>query len=274
MTMLQRRLDTLPSTGITGSRVSNQFGRIVLAFMLRDMRTRFGRSYVSYLLSIGWPLVHLLVMFIAYLLTHKIAPIGDDPSVFAATGLAPYILALYPARFTAMAAFQNKQLLLFPIVSPFQLILARAILEAISAFFVFIIFFFGLVLMGLAEPPPDVYLASVVIVATIYFSIGLGVFGVVLCSFHFLIGILTIIFFVIGLYLASGAIIPMSLVPPAIKNILWYNPLYQAVGLLRSAYFGGFNADTYSVSYIVLVASGLLMLGLGGERLVRGRFLT
>ncbi len=274
MTIVKRESGALPSTWLAASRTRNELGRIVLAFMLRDMRTRYGRSYISYLISIAWPLFHLLTMYGVYVLTHQIAPIGDDPSIFAFTGLAPYILCLYPARFTALAVIQNKPLLLFPIVAPLQLIFARVLLEALSAVAVFMLFFAGLVAFGAATPPPDIYSTSLVIAATIYFSLGLGVFGVILCSFHMLAGILFVVFFVLGLYLSSGAIIPLMFVPQTIKDALWYNPLFQAVALLRSAYYGGLGADVYSLSYIVLVGSVFLLLGLAGERLVRGRFLV
>lgn len=274
MAIVNRQPGFAPPMAAAASGSRQRPGQIVLAFMLRDMRTRFGRSYISYLVSIGWPLVHLLIMYGAYVLTHKIAPIGDDPSIFAFTGLSPYVLCLYPARFIAFAIVQNKPLLLFPIVSPLQLIFARVLLESLSAIAVFLLFFAGLVAFGAAETPPDPYFSALVVAATLYFSLGLGVFGVILCSFHVMGGILSVVFFVVGLYLTSGAIMPLTLASQTIRNALWYNPLYQAVALLRSAYYGGLGADAYSLSYIVLAGSAFLLLGLAGERLVRGRFLV
>ena len=254
--------------------MDTEIRRIVLAFMLRDMRTRFGRTHISYMISIGWPLVHLLFIFAIYVFTHKLAPVGDDPSIFAFTGLAPYILCLYPARFTAIGLAQNKPLLLFPVVSPVQLIFARAVLESLSAYLVFIIFFTILTLNGIATMPSDVYLAASVIVVTIYFSVGLGVFGTTLVGFHFMAGHLALVFFILGLYFSSGAVVPLSLAPPTFRELLWYNPLYQAVALLRCAYFDGADASDYSLSYVVLLGSAFLLLGLLGERLFRGRLLS
>ena len=71
--------------------------RIVLICMLRDVRTRFGRTNLSYLLAIAWPLSHLFVIIISFTVLNKIAPIGNDPTVFAMSGLLPYIVVLYPA---------------------------------------------------------------------------------------------------------------------------------------------------------------------------------
>lgn len=271
MTIPKRGLDALPSTGLAASRVSNKFGRIVLAFILRDMRTRFGRSYVSYLLSIGWPISHLLVMFGGYVVTHKLAPIGDDPSMFAFTGLVPYILFLYPARFLAFAVIQNKPLLNFPIVMPIQLILARVILEALSAVVVFFIFYGIIGLFGTTSELPNMYLASSAIAATLYLSIGFGVLGVVLCAYQPFVGVMSIVIIALIMYLLSGAIVPITFVSGDATDVLVYNPLYNVVGVLRSAYYDSYDQSSYSIYYVFLIGSVFLGLGLLGERLVRAR---
>ena len=36
--------------------------RIIGALILRDMKTRFGRSLVGYLIAIAWPLSHMLLI--------------------------------------------------------------------------------------------------------------------------------------------------------------------------------------------------------------------
>ena len=253
------------------SRISNKFGRVFLAFILRDMRTRFGRSYISYIVSVGWPLSHLLVMFGAYVLTHKIAPIGDDPSMFAFTGLAPYILCLYPARFTAFAVIQNKPLLQFPIATPIHLIFSRVALECLSALVVFMLFYMMLTLLGVASEPSNIYLASAAIAATLYLSIGLGVFVVIICAYQPFFGVLFVVFLALIMYLASGALAPFALASGQTTALLSLNPLYNIVGLLRSSYYSSYDQHDYSIYYVIIVASMFLLMGLLGERVVRGK---
>jgi capsular polysaccharide transport system permease protein len=246
------------------------FPDILLASLLRDMRTRFGRSYVSYILAIAWPLIHLSIMFGGYLLTHKVAPVGDEPGVFAFTGLVPYILCLYPARFTSWTIIQNKPLLNFSVVKPIYLVLARAILESITALVAFFIFVFVLIALNLVTPPENIYVVANTISAILLFSVSYGFFGVLLVAIHPTFGTLFIIMSILLLYFTSGAIIPLTLVPPQIQYILTYNPLFHAVGLMRSAYFSAYDVSDYSVFYIYMLGFAFMLLGLISERLFRG----
>jgi capsular polysaccharide transport system permease protein len=243
---------------------------ILLAALLRDMRTRFGRSYASYILAIIWPLTHLTIAFSMYIIGHKVAPIGDDPSVFAFTGLVPYIMCLYPARFTAMTVMQNKPLLNFMVVKPIHLVVARAILESLSALFALMCFVAVLMLFNMATPPDDIYLLAETIGAILFFSVSYGFFGILLISINPNFGMLTLVFSILGLYLSSGAVAPLNLMPSHVQDILSYNPLYEAVGLMRCAYFSAYDVSDYSLSYIYFLGFVFVMLGLLSERLFRG----
>jgi capsular polysaccharide transport system permease protein len=246
------------------------FPDLLLASLLRDMRTRFGRSYLSYILAIAWPLTHLATMFGAYLFTHKVAPIGDDPSVFAFTGLVPYIMCLYPARFTSWTILQNKPLLNFPVVKPIHLITARAILESLTALISLAVFVSVLTVFNLATPPDDAYIFAETIGGIIFFSVSYGFFGILLVALQPNFGTVFIIISIVILYLTSGAIVPLTLAPPNIQNLLSYNPLFEAVGLMRSAYFSAYDVSNYSLAYIYFVGIVFLLLGLISDRLFRG----
>ncbi|MDR3712695.1 MAG: hypothetical protein P4L51_07765 [Puia sp.] len=265
-------------SGMTSKRMIDvlaaDFGRIFVASMLRDIRTRFGRSYLSYIVAIGWPLTHMLLMLGAYMLANRLAPLGDDPGIFIATGIAPYIFCLYPARFTAMAVLQNKPLLQFPILKPIYLIFSRAALEILSACIVFSIFIGILSLADMAIMPIDIYEAATAIALTIYLGVSIGIFGVILCSLSPMIGILFVAFFILGLYMASGVFLPLSFYSETTKEIMAYNPLFHVVGLLRSAYYNSYGFENFSAFYVFFVANIFLCLGLLAERFLRGKIVV
>jgi capsular polysaccharide transport system permease protein len=251
--------------------MKSNFMQVFVASMLRDMRTRFGRTYVSFIISIAWPLLHISVICGIYYFSTRLAPIGDDPGIFVTTGVAPYIFCLYPARFTASAIIQNKPLLLFPVVTPLHLIMVRCAIELLSASLVFVIFFLALYIIGIAVIPIDFYAATLAIAATVYLGLCIGIFGVMLSALSPIVGMLTVVFFIVGLYLSSGALVPTSIFSSRYHEIVEYNPLYQSIGLLRSAYFTGFDASDYSMFYVFMVGSLFLALGLGAERILRGK---
>lgn len=243
---------------------------ILLASLLRDMRTRFGRSYLSYILAIVWPMGHLTIGFSMYVFTHKVAPIGDDPGVFAFTGLVPYIMCLYPARFTSMTILQNKPLLSFTVVKPIHLVVARAILESLSSLVALGVFVAILMAFNMVTPPDDVYLLAETIGAVLFFSVSYGFFGILLISIHPNFGMLAVVFSILGLYLSSGALVPLTMTSQSVQNILSYNPLFEAVGLMRCAYFSAYDVSNYSLWYIYFLGLVFSMLGLLSERLFRG----
>lgn len=254
------------------SKAIQLMGRIYGATLLHDMRTRFGRSYVSYLIAIAWPLTHLIVILAARSAFVRIAPIGDDPTVFAATGLLPYILCFYPARMMMTAVVQNKPLLQFPIIKPIDLIAARATLEVINAATVAVILLGGLQMVGIEFDPNDTYEVAAAILMAIYLGVCLGLFGIILYSVLGWAAQMSILMSLVGLYLSSGAFFPTTLFPEEFRKLNWYNPLFHCVEWLRSGYYG---IDSYELNklYLGAVATTLLFLGLLGERMIRGRII-
>ncbi|HEX8076236.1 MAG TPA: hypothetical protein VF511_00365, partial [Chthoniobacterales bacterium] len=200
----------------------------------------------------------------AYALVNKIAPIGGDPSVFAVSGLLPYIICMYPARLMAMAILQNKPLLNFMIVRPIHLMVSRCILEIINASLVVVITFAILASLGMDVAPADKYEAAAAISGSIYLGIGFGFFNTILVSLFGMVGVVLFVIVMIGLYMTSGAITPITFLPPDLKSLLAYNPLMHCVEWFRYAYFHQNEADLDRF-YVIEVGSLFLFLGLLSE---------
>ncbi|MCX7900394.1 MAG: hypothetical protein N2444_10015, partial [Methylocystis sp.] len=191
--------------GLTGflSKLRN-FSRLIVAVLLQDMRTRFGANPLSYFVQVAWPLFHMAFLTAAYYLRTIVAPVGDSPALFIATGVAPYILCFYPGRLLAVTIAQNRQLLNIPVIKPIHLILSRSILETLTAIVVLAIFLFALYLADVDIMPLDPIEAAKAIGAAIFLGVGLGVANVVACA---VIGQYFVVFYIllmVGLYLFSG----------------------------------------------------------------------
>ena len=247
--------------------------RVIGALILRDMRTRFGRSYLGFVIAIGIPLGHLLTLLVSFLVAQRFVPLGTDRNVFPATGILPYMIVLYPARMTMLAIQANKPLLMFPIVTSSDLIIARAILEVLAAFAVFLIFF---AMMSIFDPniiPPDPATAMIAIFATIYFGFSLGYLSAVLYALTQATLFIQIVL-LIGLYISSGAFFIPTALPASIQNVLWFNPLLHSVLWLRSAYYENYGANLLSPIYLIGVSTSVLLIGIASERLTRGKILS
>lgn len=250
------------------------FRRIMRAVLIQDMRTRFGSNHFGYLIALAWPLSHMGLITVVYLIRISVAPVGDSPAVFVGTGVVPYILCFYPARMLAMTFQQNRQLLNIPAIQPLHLIFGRCILETLNAVIVLAIFIFIISLFDVDVMPSDLGEASKAVGATVFLGIGLGLLNVVMCA---IMGPYFLVFFVLimaGLYVVSGTYVPQQAVPANIREYMAYNPLMHLVEWLRSAYYASYDPELISKSFIYWVGGVSLLLGLIGERFLRGKFFS
>lgn len=244
--------------------------RIIGALILRDMKTRFGRSHVGYLLAIAWPLAHMLGIMAIQFVVGRITPIGTDLTIFVATGVLPYILCVYPARMTMLCIITNQPLLLFQIVKTTDILISRIILETLTSCLVCCLFVVILFSYGVDLKPVKMDNAVFAVLASIFLGISMGVFNTILFCLLRLVWYVSFILISIALYATSGAFILSSNLPETTRNVLWFNPLFQCVEWLRSGYYEGYGASSLSQEYVMGFSLACLFLGLAGERILRG----
>lgn len=237
--------------------------------MLRDMRTRFGRTFFGYVIMVMWPLTHLLLLTSIYILARRAVLVGTSAPVFFGTGILPYILCLYPARMTMMSLTQNAPLLYFPIVKSFDVIAARGFLEVITAFWVTAIFCLVLYIFGVDIMPIYPEEALLAIFSTVYLAFSIGFLAAVLFKLMRAWAMVQIGLLIL-MYFTSGALIVPSSLPNSIQTFIWFNPLLHSVEWLRSAYYDGYSYGQLSRSYLLGFATLLMFSGLLAERAARG----
>lgn len=246
--------------------------RVIYALMLRDMRTRFGRTFAGWLIMILWPLSHAIFLMVVYTAAHKIAPVGTDVSVFVGTGVLPYVLCFYPARMIMLCLMQNQPLLNFPVVKTFDVIVARGLLEVINAFWVVFLFCLILYIAGVEFLPKRPEDAAMAILAAIYFGFAVGFLAAVL--YKLLRAWLAIqIGLLILMYVTAGTFFVPTSLPQWMRGFLWFNPMLHAVEWLRSAYYEGYGQGMLNRGYLIGYSTALLFIGLLTERGVRGRLM-
>ena len=249
--------------------------RVLRTILVRDTRTRFGGKGGSftYLVAIGLPLGHLLCLMLVPIFLHPSSPIGSEFAVFAATGVLPYILSLYPSRMMMLCLNDNAPLLQFPIVRPPDLIMARAAMEIVVALTVAMILLLLLYVANYEVVPVDSAEATAAIFSAIYFGVSVGFVSAVLLRLTpawMFIQIGTML----SLYVSSGAFFLVRNLPASVRELISYNPLFHCVEWLRLAYFAGYGDEMLSRQYLLGVSTALVLFGMLLERLVRPRLLV
>ena len=113
--------------------------QVLVAVMLRDIKTRFFGNEFGFLIAIGWPLSHILILLLINAAVGRVVPYGDSAALWFATGVVPFMAFSYMSRFIMLGIVHNRSLLIFPRVKITDILLARAIVELLSAGLVIII---------------------------------------------------------------------------------------------------------------------------------------
>jgi capsular polysaccharide transport system permease protein len=245
-------------------------GRIILALMIRDVQTRFFGHALGFVLAIAWPISHIFLILAINSLAGRATPYGDDPALFFATGLMPFMCFNYMARFTMLGVLQNKPLLGYPRVKVADVLIARATVEVLNAAVVIIATLLILTAMGTDVRPPRPNEAMYAVLACMGLGLGVGLFnGVIAGIVPFWVTIFALV--QICMWAASGVVIVPDDLPETARWWLSWNPALIGVEWMRSAYYDGYGlGELLDKRYMLSVVFASIFLGLLLERAVRG----
>jgi capsular polysaccharide transport system permease protein len=239
--------------------------RVLLALLMRELITRFGRENLGVLWLIGEPMLFTLgvaTMWTAAGLHHG-SPI---PIVaFAVTGYSSVLMWRNSANRSGGAIVQNKQLLFHRNVRVIDVLLTRIALEIGGATSSFIVLSSLFTFVGWMPLPEDLLM-----VVCGWFM--LAWFG---ASLALLIGAGTAYSEIVDrlwhpaaylLFPLSGAAFMVDWLPVGMQKFVLLLPMVHGVEMLRAGYFGNVVPTHYDVGYM---ASCCLVMSLGGLYLVR-----
>ena len=245
-------------------------GRVFFALILREAGTRYGRLKIGYLWAFIEPVMFIAILSILFSYFRETSSSPMPQSLFYATGVMPFFL-FRDILIRSMTAVQgNSQLLTFPQVQVFDLIIARALLEIATFFIVFTVIVGGIAVFNL-EPvhidDPLQMLKAIIIITLI--GLGLGTaFAALLPLFptiQFLVNSILIrpLFFLSGIFFTADAI------PDSIRHYALYNPLLQIGELFRSGFFTTYESSYVDISYLTVFSLCSLFIGLLLQRALK-----
>lgn len=245
--------------------------RVILAIMLRNIRTRFFGHGLGFMVAIGWPFIHISLLLILHSWAERAAPYGESLILFFATGLAPLMAFLYISRFTMTSVQNTRPLLSFPVVKITDLLFAGAILEVLSSCCSLLVLVIALEAIGISSIPLYPVQAAFALGTAMLLGIGWGIVNSLIAmaapTWMTVNSLITIF-----LYATSGIFFLPSALPHTIRYILSFNPVLQVVEWMRSAYFDGYES-ILDKPYALGCAVMLVFIGLAVERIFRGRYL-
>jgi capsular polysaccharide transport system permease protein len=243
-------------------------GRVLLALMLREARTRYGRTRAGYLWAFIEPVMH--ISFFAVLLSTRllVVPLGNSIVLFLATGFSTFIGFKNVMTRTQGGYGSNEALLSFPIVRVMDVFLGRALLELATWIMVSFMILGGLILLGEAQVPNNVLemLEAVIALFCIGFGAGIviGIAGEFWASLGSLLSMPTRV-----LYFTSGIFFLPERMPPGLRDIMAWNPIMHGITLFREGYYRGYESHLLDERYLFLWAVGAVLTALLLEKMTR-----
>ena len=235
---------------------------IVYALMLHSITSQSKKARLGYFWELFDPLVQIGLWFAMFALLRGPRKIYDMNAVlFLSTG----IIALFffqkiaqgmPRALRRFGAFARA-----PGVTQSDLLIAGGLMEIVVMSLVAAIIWGGVILGGFGFAPANPLGAIAGAAALGALGFGFGWFNAMVITLVPLYGkFLPILFRV--LFFTSGAIFPLEQVPYDVFRFLQWNPVYQGVDLVRSAWSYTYETNTSFLGYVLLWAAGLLFGGL------------
>jgi len=239
--------------------------RVIWALILREILTRYGRHNIGFLWLFAEPM--LFTLGVTAIWTAAKAVHGSNLPIvaFAITGYSSVLLwRNMPSRCVGAIA-PNLGLLYHRNVRPFDIYVARLILEAAGAgmSFVFLVLFFHFI--GLLDLPEDVLQVAAGWLMIAWFGMGLALFVGALSQFSETVEKLWHPTAYL-LFPLSGAAFLVDALPLEAQRYVLLLPMVHGVEFLREGYFGSQVTAHYDIGYMAAWNTLLTLLGLAQTR--------
>lgn len=241
--------------------------RSVMALILREMSTKYGRSPGGYAWAILEPLGGILVLGFGLSILIKTPPLGTSFLLFFATAFLPFTMYQQLTIDIGRCINFSRALLFYPAVTWVDAVLARFILTVLTSIMVMCILFTGLLIATDTRALLDV--STIIEAVALMALLGLSI-GVLNCVLFGLIDVWMQVWSIATrpLFFISGVFFLYEDMPSSIQGLLWYNPLLHITGLMRRGFYGNYEADYFSATYVISVSVICLFLGV----VLLGRF--
>lgn len=239
---------------------------VVFALFLRELKTRFGAYKFGYVWLLLEPMAHVIVLSLIFSYMRGSGASGIDFPVFIVTGIVPFLMFKNIALRVMDGVDANRALFSYRQIKPMDTFVARALLDSFLAAVIFTLILLGMAWVGLDVPFRDPFV--VVLLMAILVLMGLGL-GMIFCvATHYLPEAKTFIRIAfLPLYLLSGVIFPIALVPAEFLPYLLWNPLLHAIELIRGSFFKQYHVfPDISPLFVVMTTLVMLFIGLAWYR--------
>jgi len=232
------------------------------ALMLASVTRQSRKAKLGYLWELFDPLMQIGLWFALFTFIRGPRMIYDmNTFLFLGTGIIALFFFQRIAQEMPDALSDYGDYRRFPVVHQVDALIATGLLKAFVMAVVATILWSAIIFSGLGFAPADLLQVIFATACLGVLGFGFGWFNAMVMVFVPVYGrFLRILFRV--LFFTSGAIFPLERIPPGVFHYLQWNPVYQGVDLVRSAWSYTYDTGTASNAYVLGWGACFLLLGL------------
>ena len=238
--------------------------RTVIALLLREMSTTYGRSALGYFWAILEPVAGIALMTFVFSFALRAPAIGTNFPLFFASGVLPFMAYSDCTAKVAQSLLFSRALLHYPGVTFVDTLIGRFLMSFMTNIMVAFVLLTGIIVVFELRLILDV--PKIVLGFTMAFALGLGI-GTLNCFLLTASPGWARVWAVLNrpLFIISCVFFVFDTIPQPYRDWLWWNPLVHVVGATRSGIFATYDAPYVSPIYVFTVslicgALGLLLL--------------
>jgi len=223
--------------------------RTIIALVLREMATSYGRSPGGYLWAVAEPVAGIALLTFIFSMGFQAPPLGPSFALFYASGLVPFLVYIDISNKLSQAINFSAPLLTYPRVTLADAVLARLILNAATQAVVVCLVMIPLLLI--IDTQARIEIVQIAIAAGLAMLLGFGV-GAVNCFLVTRFPVWQRIWSILNrpMFLLSCIVFTFESTPQPYRDWLWYNPIVHIVGVMRTGLYPGYDASYVSLVYV------------------------
>lgn len=235
--------------------------RAVVALMLREMATTYGRSPGGYIWAVLEPIAGIALLTLFFSISFHAPPLGVNFPIFYATGMVPFLMFMDISNKLAQSLNFSRPLLAYPSITFIDALLGRLVLNLLTQLLVAYIILAGIMTIYDTQLIPDFLTIGLAFLLTAFLATGVGVFNAYMFTRFFVWqrvwAVLTR-----PLFIVSGIFFLPDTIPEPYRDYMLINPLAHVIALVRRGFYASHDAAYVSVLFVVVLSAVLLATGL------------
>ncbi|NIJ09439.1 capsular polysaccharide transport system permease protein [Sphingomonas vulcanisoli] len=244
--------------------------RVIGALILRELHTRYGRENIGYLWLVAEPMLLASVIGSLHMTGHTEYGSDIHPLPFTIVGYTTFIQFRGIVNRSEGAVEANAPLLYHRMVSIFDIVMSRALIEAAGCLIAYLLLMTFLIGIGLANFPARPIYYMLALLFMFWVSLIHSLIIAAISHENRTVGRLVhpYTYFMIPL---SGAFFQMSWISEPYRSWLGWFPLTHILEMARYGQFHSANLKYVNIGYLTAVCLVGTWVGLTAVKLLRNR---